>query len=191
MTSKQTEGTPAAQQALQAIQDRDRYKALGRAVSYLMTKPAFAKLPFGHWSRILTGQINRGHYLFVVRGDMVVGFLGWALTTEDKADPWLAGTRELSAEDSLAGDCVLVNAWEASSGEVHQFIVGCLRQIGQGKRLVYGKRFYDDGRVRDLKMPVSRFVANHLRAARSAGSGNASPPSPNGRADGAALREGP
>ena len=162
---------------MKALRERDRYRALGRAVSYLMTKPAFAKLPFGHWSRILTGQINRGHYVFVVRGETVVGFLGWALTTEDKADQWLAGTRDLSAADSLDGDCVLVNAWEASDGEVHRFVVGTLRQVGNGKRFVYGKRFYRDGRVRNLKMPVSRFVPSHIRASTGAAAPGADPPS--------------
>ena len=40
--------------------------ALGLAVSHLMTKPAFANLRFGDWSRVLVGQINRKHYAFVV-----------------------------------------------------------------------------------------------------------------------------
>ena len=35
--------------------------ALGLAVNHLMTKPAFAQLSFGDWSRILVGQINRKH----------------------------------------------------------------------------------------------------------------------------------
>ena len=65
-----------------------------------------------------------------------------------------------------------MNAWEATDGAVHQFIVGQLRHVGKGRRLVYGKRFYDDGRIRNLKMPVSRFVPNHIRnAAGPAGDG--------------------
>lgn len=179
MTTPDRRTTPG----LKAIQDRDPYKALGRAVSYLMTKPAFAKPPFGHWSRILTGQINRGHYFFVVRGDTVVGFLGWALTTEEKADRWLAGTHELRAEDSVTGDCVLVNAWEATDADVHRFIVDNLRHVGNGKRLVYGKRLYDDGRVRNLKMPVSRFVPNHIRAT----SASAKPESSGAEVNGATV----
>jgi hypothetical protein len=35
--------------------------ALGLAVSHLMTKPAFAHEEFGSWSRVLVGQVNRGH----------------------------------------------------------------------------------------------------------------------------------
>ena len=38
------------------------YVALGLVVNHLLTKPAFANLRFGDWSRILVGQINRRHY---------------------------------------------------------------------------------------------------------------------------------
>ena len=51
--------------------------ALGLAVSHLMTKPAFANLKFGEWSRILVGQINRKHYCFVVDSkNQIQGFPG-------------------------------------------------------------------------------------------------------------------
>jgi hypothetical protein len=56
-----------------------------------MSKPAFARLPFGHWARVLIGQINRRHYLFVARGKTLVGFAGWAFATRDKAESWIAG----------------------------------------------------------------------------------------------------
>src|SRR5262245_25030541 len=86
--------------------------ALGLAVSHLMTKPAFASLKFGDWSRILTGQINRGHYCFVVdAANQVQGFMGWALATEENAEGWVEGRRPLSFEDSKAGDCMVINAW--------------------------------------------------------------------------------
>ena len=52
---------------------------LGLAVNHLMTKPAFAGCAFGEWSRILAGQINRGHYCFVVDRKIILGFAGWAL----------------------------------------------------------------------------------------------------------------
>ena len=49
--------------------------ALGLAVNHLMTKPAFANLRFGDWSRILVGQINRKHYYFAVDGkNQIQGF---------------------------------------------------------------------------------------------------------------------
>jgi hypothetical protein len=55
---------------------RDRARPRSR---HLMLKPAFARLPFGHWSRILTGQIRRGHYFFIASSKQDRGFCGWAL----------------------------------------------------------------------------------------------------------------
>ena len=106
--------------ALRLIQlPRDNpYVALGLAVNHLMVYPAFAKLRFGDWSRILVGQINRRHYYFAIdEKKQIQGFLGWALTTRDKAEAWLAGRRPLSYEDSRDGDCIILNAWAASSPE--------------------------------------------------------------------------
>ena len=39
---------------LKIFRPQNPYVALGLAVSHLMTKPAFAHLRFGDWSRILT-----------------------------------------------------------------------------------------------------------------------------------------
>ncbi|KQP15445.1 hypothetical protein ASF26_17130 [Methylobacterium sp. Leaf93] len=51
--------------------------SLGLAVSYLMLKPAFANLRFCEWSRILVGQIDRGHYCFAIDDTgQVQGFVG-------------------------------------------------------------------------------------------------------------------
>lgn len=154
---------------LRAMREQDRARALGLAVSYLMTRTAFAKLPFGHWSRILTGQINRGHYLFAVRGNEIVGFFGWALTTEEVADRWLSGEREPTGEECRDGDCILINAWEARDEAVQKFVVEKFREVVVGKRLIYGKRFYEDGRVRPVRMSVNEFVARHVRNPTSRG----------------------
>jgi hemolysin-activating ACP:hemolysin acyltransferase len=59
--------------------------ALGLAVNYLMTKPAFARRLLGDWSRILVGHINRRHFYFVMDDNQVQGFIGWALATKEKA----------------------------------------------------------------------------------------------------------
>jgi hypothetical protein len=84
--------TKPARPALRVFRPDNPYVALGLAVSYLMTKPAFAALRFGEWSRILVGQINRKHFYFVVDGkNQVQGFLGWAVTSKDKAEAWVEG----------------------------------------------------------------------------------------------------
>jgi hemolysin-activating ACP:hemolysin acyltransferase len=143
--------------------------ALGLAVSHLMTKPAFANLKFGEWSRILVGQINRRHYAFAVQpgpgepARRVVGFAGWALTTREKAEGWVEGRRPLSYEDSLAGECLLFNCWSADNFRVHRFMVDEARKLISGKETMYFKRYYKDGTSRPVRLNVNEFVDDHIR----------------------------
>jgi hemolysin-activating ACP:hemolysin acyltransferase len=152
-----------AEQALRLVRPDNPAAALGRAVSYLMTKPAFAKLPFGDWSRILVGQINRKHFCFAVDGaGQVQGFMGWALASEAHAKAWAEGRRALSFEDSLRGDCMVVNAFVAESNAVTRFLVEEARRIASDKAAIYFKRHYKDGRARAVRMAINEFVGSHV-----------------------------
>jgi hemolysin-activating ACP:hemolysin acyltransferase len=143
--------------------------ALGLAVNHLMTKPAFANLRFGDWSRILAGQINRGHYCFAIgAGNRIVGFAGWALTTRDKAEVWVEGRGGLSFEDSRAGECLVFNAWSADDFKVHRFMVDEARKLVRDKETLYFKRYYPDGTTRPVRLNVNDFVDKHI-ARRSNG----------------------
>ena len=150
------------------LQPRDPRVALGMAVSYLMTDPVFARLPFGQWSRVLVGQVNRGHFLFAIEGTKVVGFVGWALTTKDKAEAWLTGNRDLEFADSRAGEIVLINAWKASSPAANRLLLESVRTVSRDKAMVYAKRYYRDGRVRTMRLYVNAFVEGHIAHSASA-----------------------
>ena len=150
------------QTALHAGRLDDDYKALGVAVTLLMGEPGFARLPFGFWSSILVGQIKRKHYIFVSEGKQVTGFLGWARTTEEVAERWLTQKGEITFEQSVNGDCILINAWLAKTPATNRFLLDQLRVIGRDGRLVYAKRFYKDGRVRPLRLAVNDAVAGHI-----------------------------
>jgi hemolysin-activating ACP:hemolysin acyltransferase len=134
----------------------NRAMALGLAVEYLMKKPAFAKLPFGHWSRVLTGQIKRGHYVLVLQGNKVVGFGGWAAATEGEAEAWLSGQPNATEISGAAGDCAVINAWAADGPAVNDALVAEAMRRTQEFRMVYAKREYEDGRVRPVRMPTKR-----------------------------------
>jgi hemolysin-activating ACP:hemolysin acyltransferase len=148
--------------------------ALGLAVNHLMTKLAFVNLRFGDWSRILVGQINRKHYCFAVDSkNQIQGFIGWAVTSKEKAEAWVEGRGALSFADSLDGDCVVFNAWAANTGKVNRFLLGEARKVIEGKDTVYFKRFYKDGSVRPARLRVNDVVAQHIRRPN----GEARPPS--------------
>jgi hemolysin-activating ACP:hemolysin acyltransferase len=152
---------------LRLLRPASPYLALGLAVSHLMTKPAFAHQRFGDWSRILVGQINRKHYYLAVDGaNQVQGFLGWAVTTKDKAEAWVEGRAGLSYHDSSAGDCIVFNAWSASTLKVNRFLLAEARKIIEGKDTVYFKRHYKDGSTRPVRLRVNDFVARHLERQR-------------------------
>jgi hemolysin-activating ACP:hemolysin acyltransferase len=148
---------------LRMMRPGDPVIALGLAVSHLMTKRAFAGLNFGAWSRILVGQINRGHYYFVVDGtNRIQGFVGWAETTKNKAEAWVEGLRGLSGEEAKGGDCIVFNAWSANNSGVNRFLLEVAREIMLGKEMVYFKRYYANGKTRPVRVRVNDFVGTHV-----------------------------
>lgn len=138
--------------------DFDPARALGLSVSYLMTKPAFARLPFGGWSRVLVGQINRRHYMVALMDNKVVGFLGWALTTPELAEIWLKAGRNLSFEETADGEVIIINARASDTNAVTRALLVQLRDWGKDKKLVYFKRFYPDGRIRGSRLRVNQLL---------------------------------
>ena len=152
-----------AEPSLRLFRPDNPAAALGIAVSHLMTKPAFAKLQFGDWSRILVGQINRKHFCFAVDGaGQVQGFMGWALASDEHANAWADGSRALTFEDSQAGDCVVVNAFSANSTKVTRFLIDAARRAFQDKSAIYFKRHYKDGSTRVARVPNNEFVKGHI-----------------------------
>ena len=163
MTAAKIVAKPPAKQALRLFQPNSPAAALGLAVSYLMTKPAFARLQFGDWSRILVGQINRRHFCFVVDGaGQVQGFMGWALASEEHAQGWAEGRRALTFEDSAHGDCAVVNAFAADSTKVTRFLIDEARRVFKDKTAVYFKRHYKDGTTRIARVAINDFVTVHV-----------------------------
>jgi len=155
---------------LRVFRPDNPYVALGLAVTYLMTKPAFANCKFGDWSRVLVGQINRKHFWFVVdANNRIQGFMGWAVTTRDKAEAWVEGRAGLSHDDAKDGDCVLFNAWAANNVRINRFLLEEGRKVIQGKDMVYFKRHYADGSARPSCLRVNDFVDRHIERRKKSG----------------------
>jgi hemolysin-activating ACP:hemolysin acyltransferase len=143
----------------------NRSMALGLAVEYLMKKPAFARLPFGHWARVITGQIRRGHYVFITTEKNVVGFLGWAVMTEAEAEAWVVGAPGATEITGTSGDCVALNAWAADTPEVNQMLFDEALERAKGFRMLYAKREYANGGSRPLRLRIKDAVAANAATA--------------------------
>ena len=156
--------------ALRIVKPANAAAALGLAVSHLMVKPAFANLKFGDWSRILVGQINRGHFCFAMDAEnQIQGFMGWALASKEHAEGWVEGRRALTFEDSRDGDCMVINAWSANSNAVTRFLLAEARRVARDKTTVYFKRHYKDGSTRPARVAVNSFVHSHIGRDADAG----------------------
>ena len=157
------EAAAPARPELRLFRPDNPYVGLGLAVTHLMTKPAFAALRFGDWSRILVGQINRKHYYFAVDArNQIQGFLGWMVTGKARAEAWVEGRGGLPYEDNSDRSCIVINAWAASNGKVNDFLRQQARKMWVDKDTIYFRRVYKDGSTRPMRLRVNDFVAKHL-----------------------------
>lgn len=148
---------------LAVFQPDNKPLSLGYAVEYLRRQAPFSDLSFGSFSGTLVGQVRRGQCLFIVdEAKEVRGFLGWCLTSEEHGQAWLAGKELPPDNDFDGGDCVIVNAWAADSKRVVRMMLNEGRKRLDGKRLIFFKRFYPDGRRRGMRLGATKFVDSHL-----------------------------
>lgn len=140
---------------LRALRFGDRFAALGMVTSYLMTKPAFARLPFGHWARLLTGQVNRSQYLFICDDNSVLGFAGWAFASANDAEAWLAGVPLPTVWSRASDSCLILDAWSADRPDVHKLLLREIRRMAAGVAAVYARREYADGHSRPVRLNIS------------------------------------
>lgn len=113
---------------LQCRRFKDPVVAFGRAVNLLMRTEPFATYPFGRFSKVLLGQIQRRHYVFTIDGDEPVGYVGWAMCTEAVAQAWLEQQRVPRFEECRGGDCWVGITFYAATREVCFFQSRHLRQ---------------------------------------------------------------
>jgi hemolysin-activating ACP:hemolysin acyltransferase len=143
---------------LRILQSKDPYAACGRTIAYLMKVPNFARLPFGQMSRLIVGQINRGHYFYVVNEtSSMVGYCGWAQTSREVAEDWFEHDIDPGSRIGADGPVCVINLWQASSAAANARIIAGLRtRLSPATELVLAKRFYPDGSIRRVQLPVAR-----------------------------------
>lgn len=148
--------------SLRIFTPTDPLLALGLLVNYLITKPAYAAMSFGAWTRILVGQVNRSHYRLILDADdRVVGVLGWALANKEEAEGLFSG-KPGAAISGVAGNSIVFNMWAADTPAVNRLVLQAAREAMHGKDFLYYRRLYDDGRWRLVRLSVTAFVSRHL-----------------------------
>jgi hemolysin-activating ACP:hemolysin acyltransferase len=152
----QTDGI--GQNAYRVLQDKNPFAACGRTIAYLMNVANFARMPFGNLSKLIVGQINRRHYFFMVdHAQQICGYCGWTQATHEQAERWLLDNVDITTENQMDGPVCVINIWQASTPHVNSAIVSALRQsINPASQLIVAKRFYRDGSIRPMRLPLLR-----------------------------------
>jgi hemolysin-activating ACP:hemolysin acyltransferase len=137
---------------------RNRREALGHALALLRDVEPFASYKFGRISASLSGQIRRGHYLFTIENDKLVGYIGWARCSKEVAEAWTAGEATPAYKDCLEGPCMVAMTFHAKSRAVTVFQSRQARKVNADSK-VYIPREYTDNRPPKSHAVFNRVVA--------------------------------
>ena len=149
-------------QKLRLVRPDNPAGALGRAVSYLMTKPAFAKLQFGDWSRIWWGRSTAGTSASWLT-EPARCRASWAGRSPARNMP--KPGRGPPRPDVRGQPARRLHGGQRVRGEfdaVTRFLIAESRRIARDKTTIYFKRHYNDGKARAARVPINAFVGNHI-----------------------------
>ena len=125
----------------------NHWEALGLATHLLHTSKPFHDYPFGRLTATLNAQIQRHHYLFTLRGQEVLGYVGWALCSKKVAEDWVERAIEPRLNACLDGDHWIALTWYASQAGVVCAQARHLRGLYPDK-IGVGRRDYGHGKTR-------------------------------------------
>lgn len=126
--------------------DNDYY-AFGLVSKFIRNVKPFCRESFQKMTNNLMGQIKRKHYLMAFEDKLLVGYIGWCLTSEAIADKWLNENYNPTYEEGINGDCILVLTLHARDKAGMFHLVRSLKKL-LPDYAAYWKRVYPDGRVR-------------------------------------------
>ena len=139
-----SQGEPAA---LVCRRFKNPMIAFGAAVDLLRPHKPFSEATFGTYASVLRGQIAREHYVFAVKNKLVVGYVGWALCSEEVARAWTEQRHAPTYAECLSGDCWVGLTYYATSRQVTFALMGHIKRRYPGYE-IFGLRRYQDGRER-------------------------------------------
>ena len=88
--------------------------------------------------------VERGHYLVVLHGEQVVGYLGYALCDERIAQAWLEGRYVPTLEECRRGDVLVAMTMHTASREVFSFLIREGRTLLPKVKTVFRRHYGQD-----------------------------------------------
>jgi hemolysin-activating ACP:hemolysin acyltransferase len=126
---------------MKCSQFKDPGEALGAAVNLLRRVEPYASYPFGRFTNVLMGQIQRKHYVFTIDDGFPVGYVGWARCDEAVARAWVEGRVVPTTAACRDGDSAVLITFYAANRKTALRQVRYCRDLHPGIK-VFGIRDY-------------------------------------------------
>lgn len=166
---KPANGDPSTDPAHAVVlQLHSSFEAFGVVCDYLSRIEPFSHYEVGHFSTIIRHQLKGGHHLIAMRGQTVVGYAGWLLTTIEIGDLWQQNLGKLlPVADHLSNAAALTIVTSLEKRVITRLMRGA-RTLNPEKR-VYFKRQYDgddqSARKSSVKNKSSNLPATNIAKA--------------------------
>ncbi len=134
MSEVESDSVPARD--VKILQFNATYEGFGRVMDYVGRRMPFAGFESGVLVEAIYQQLKHSHHLVAMRGDKVIGYAGWMLTSIELAEGWLEGKASLVRKH---GDEATAAALTIVASEDRAAITKLMRGA---RRLNPGKRAY-------------------------------------------------
>ena len=118
------------------------FEAFGVVFDYLSRTDPFTRFQVGHFSSIIRQQLKNGCHLVAMEEQIVVGYVGWLLTTKEIGDLWEKNLGKLTPVAEGKSDSAALTVVASRDRSVLLRLIRGARTLNPGKR-VYFKREYD------------------------------------------------
>jgi hypothetical protein len=118
------------------------YQAFGMVVDFLADSMPFGTFELSEIAPVLRGQLKHSHNLAALRGDVMVGYAGWLLTTVAIGTEWMENRAILSPMTAEDSDAAALTVFASDDRGATTRLIRGARELNIGRR-VFFKRGYD------------------------------------------------
>lgn len=120
------------------------FVAFGVAIDFLARISPFSDRPVGEFVPAVRRQVVRSEHVAMLRGDEMVGYLGWLPTSQAIAAGWVAGSAPLTPCEGAGADAVALTVVATTGGRPVAPLIRAARDLNPGRR-VFFQRSYPGG----------------------------------------------
>ncbi len=139
------------------------YQAFGMVVDFLADSMPFGTFELSEIAPVLRTQLRAGHNLAALKGDVMVGYAGWLLTTESIGTEWMENRAILIAMTAAESDAAALTIFASDDRGATTRLIRGARELNTGRR-VFFKRGYDGQMKPGRKSTVLNTTTDELRS---------------------------